>query len=265
MLAPVLLPENFAAWNRAHGAPRGFDRPRRALLRRFYSDEAWLRLAGPFAVQPGNNSTRRFEYPWAVHAAALDRPSDIVELGGSLAGLQFVLARLGHRVTNVDPGLEAGGLGWPVDQASLAKLNSWFGTAVRLANTTLDRAALPDESADVIFSISVLEHLTEDELASVMDHARRILRPGGRFVFTLDLFLNLAPFTRRQKNEYGTNKDVRRMLESSGLELAAGDRAELNGFPEFDAARVQENLEKYLIGSYPVLTQCVVLRKPARA
>lgn len=265
MLAPVQLPKHFAAWNRAHGAPIGFERPRRTLFRRFYSDEAWLRLAGPFAIQPGNNSTRRFEYPWAFQAAGLSQPADVVELGGSLAGLQFVLARLGHRVTNVDPGLEAGGLGWPVDQASITRLNGWFGTDVRLANTTLDRAGLADASVDTIFSISVLEHLTDDELTSVMQHARRILRPGGRFVITLDLFLNLAPFTRREKNEYGTNKNVRRMAEESGLELLQGERAELNGFPEFNAASVQENLERYLIGSYPVLTQCIVLGKPNHA
>lgn len=262
MLAPVQLPENFASWNRAHGAPRGFERPRRTLFRRLYSAEAWLRLAGPFAVQPGNNSTRAFEYPWAVHAAALDRPADIVELGGSLAGLQFVLARQGHRVVNVDPGLEAGGLGWPVDQSSIARLNAWFGTGVRLVNTTLDRAALADASVDVIFSISVLEHLTDAELDAVMREARRILRPGGRFVVTLDLFLNLEPFTARRRNEYGTNKNVLRMVETSGLELVVGDRAELNGYPEFDAPTIQANLETYLIGSYPVLTQCLVLRKP---
>jgi len=264
MLAPARLPENFAAWNRHHGAPLGYDRPRRALFRRFYSDDAWLRLSGPFAIQPGNNSTRRFEYPWTFHAADLSQPRTVVELGGSLAGPQFVLARLGHRVINVDPGLEADGLGWPVDQANIDRLNAWFGTDVRLINTTLDRAGLADESVDVMFSISVLEHLTQAELTLVMRHAGRCLRPGGRFIITLDLFLNLAPFTARLENEFGANQDVRRMVAESGLRLAQGDPAELNGFPEFDPQRILTHLERYLIGSYPVLTQCIVLEKPAR-
>ena len=263
MLAPARLSDDFAAWNRTHGAPSGFVRTRRLLLRRFYSDEAWLRLCGPFAVQPGNNSTRCFEYPWAFSIARLSRASNIVELGGSLAGFQFVLSQAGHRVVNVDPGLDAKGLGWPVDEASIARLNGLFGTDVRLLNTTLDRAALPDGSVDVMFSISVLEHLTEMEVLSVMMHAQRCLRPGGQFIITLDLFLNLSPFTRRIRNQYGVNKDVRWMIEQSGLRLAQGDPAELNGFPTFDPEHILSKLEEYLIGSYPVLTQCIVLEKPA--
>jgi SAM-dependent methyltransferase len=263
MLAPIQLPENFAAWNRQYGAPAGYERPRRTLFRSLYSDEAWLKLGGPFAIQPGNNSTRRFEYPWTFHAADLSQPRTIVELGGSLAGPQFVLAQQGHRVLNVDPGLEAGGLGWLVDQANINRLNGWFGTDVRLINTTLDRAGLADDSVDLIFSISVLEHLTARELTLVMQHAGRCLRPGGRFVITLDLFLNLAPFTERLNNEYGTNQDVRRMIAESGLDLLVGDRAELNGFAAFDPQLILSRLEQYLIGSYPVLTQCIVLEKPA--
>lgn len=263
MLAPGVLPEAFAAWNRMHGAPAGFERPRRALLRRFYSDEAWLRLCGPFAIQPGNNSTRRFEYPWAFHAANLSPACNIVELGGSLAGFQFALSQSGYRVVNVDPGLNAEGLGWPVEQASIARLNGWFGTDVRLVSTTLDKAEIPDGSVDVLYSISVLEHLTETELTSVMKHAQRCLRPGGQFIITLDLFLNLSPFTRRDRNQYGTNQDVRWMVEYSGLRLAQGDPAELNGFPAFAPENILIKLEDYLIGSYPVLTQCIVLEKPA--
>lgn len=263
MLAPVKLPEKFAAWNRHHGAPTGYERPRRALFRRFYSDEAWLKLSGPFAIQPGNNSTRRFEYPWTFHAADLSSPKTIVEIGGSLAGSQFVLDRLGHRVINVDPGLDAAGLGWPVDQASITRLNQWFGTHVTLINTTLDQAGLADNSVDLIFSISVLEHLTPTELALTMQHARRCLRPGGQFIITLDLFLNLAPFTSRPSNEYGRNQDVRRMVEENGFRLAQGNREELYGFPEFDPQRILASLEQYLVGSYPVLTQCIVLEKPA--
>ncbi len=164
---------------------------------------------------------------------------------------------------NVDPGLEAGGLGWPVDQATITRLNQWFGTNVTLINTTLDQAGLADDSVDVMFSISVLEHLTPAELSLVMQHARRCLKPGGKFIITLDLFLNLTPFTSRQKNEYGINQNVRQMVEESGLRLAQGNPAELYGFPEFDPQRILANLEQYMVGSYPVLTQCIVLEKPA--
>lgn len=260
MLAPAQLPERFATWNRRNGAPFGYDRPRRELLRRFYSDEAWQKLRGPFSIQT-NNKSRQYEYPWAYEAAELKTPKAVVEIGGSLAGFQFMLNKAGHEVTNVDPGLEADGVGWPCDQESVARLNGWFDTRVTLKNTTIDQAELPSEHYDVFFSISVLEHLPPKDLAAVMKHAARCLKPGGRFVITLDLFLNLAPFTNRQENQYGSNHSVRDLVEASGLQLLIGDRAELCGYPEFDHTMILANLDRYLIGSYPVLTQCIVLTK----
>lgn len=261
MLAPSQLPPRYQNWNRAHGAPSGFQRPRRELFRRFYPAEAWQRLRGPFGLQ-SNNRTRVFEYPWAYYAADLSSPRKIVEIGGSLSGFQFVLSRAGHEVVNIDPGMEAAGVGWPSDIEEIGKLNDWFGTSVELRPTTIDKAELPDDYFDYFFSISVLEHLPQSDLQEVMRHARRCLKPGGRFIITLDLFLNLYPFTTRHENEFGTNQDVRHMVEMSGLELVEGDRSKLFGFPEFDAARIQSELEAYFIGNYPVLTQCLTLQRP---
>ena len=261
MLAPNKLPEEFISWNRKYGAPSGYERPRRSLFRCFYSNESWLRLRGPFAIQPGNNSTRHFEYPWAFSRANLSSPQNIVEIGGSLAGFQFVLSRLGHKVTNIDPGLNAEGLGWPVNRQTISQLNKLFDTNVCLINTTFDKANLPTESVDIIFSISVLEHLTENEFLTVMKEAFRCLRVGGQFIITLDLFLNLSPFTEAVENSYGTNKSVKQMIEYSGLHLIHGIPKELNGFEEFRPSKILELLDCYMIGSYPVLTQCIVLQK----
>ncbi len=40
----------------------------------------------------------------------------------------------------------------------------------------------PDESHDVIVTFDVVEHLTKDELVVLVDDARRVLRPGGRWI-----------------------------------------------------------------------------------
>jgi predicted SAM-dependent methyltransferase len=133
---------------------------------------------------------------------------------------------------------------------------------VTLKNTTIGKASLPDRHYDLFVSISVLEHLPEAELREVMEHAYRCLKPGGLFVITLDLFLNLRPFCRRETNELGKNQDVRWMVEMSRMKLIHGDRAQLYGDPEFSAEAILANLEKYFIGSvYPALTQCIVLQK----
>ena len=260
MLAPRELPKQFAAWNRRHGAPNGYLRNRRRCLKSFIPQRTWQRWLGPFSIQ-SNNPTRTHEYPWAFQATELRAGMRVLEIGGGLCGLQFVLDRAGCEVINIDPGLEAGGLGWPVNEESLNDLNDLFNSEVTLINKTIDRAGLRDESFDRAFAVSVLEHLPEDELREVMMHTFRALKPAGLFVNTLDLFLNLDPFTSRLSNEYGRNQDVAQLTDMAPFELVEGNKAELYGFDEFDSDLIQSRLEQFMIGSYPVLTQCMVLRK----
>jgi SAM-dependent methyltransferase len=211
-----------------------------------------------------NNSTRVFEYPWVVDVAGPGRGMRVLDIGGGLAGLQFVLARLGCRVDNVDPGLEAEGIGFPCDQEHMALMNRAFGTSVRLHSSTLPEAGLDAGAYDLAISVSTIEHLAEHELEQTLDEALRLLRPGGLLVLTVDLFLNLQPFTRRSSNEYGRNYAIGALLQRPGIEIVVGDPVELYGDPSFDADAILEGLEQYLIGTfYPVLVQCIVLRKTA--
>lgn len=260
MLAPSGMPKEFEQWNVLHGAPFGRSRPNRRLIKWLYSKLAWERLLGPFAIQE-NNVTRTFEYPWAYYAARSQKPRRIVEIGGGLSGFQFVLSKEGHEVINIDPGLGAAGVGWKCDQPSIAKLNALFGTNVVLKNDTIDKANLPSDHFDTMYSISVIEHLPDADVRAVFEHARRCLVRGGKFVITLDLFLNLVPFCGRATNEFGRNWNVREMVEQSGMKLVQGERSQLYGFPEFDKEAILCNLEQYMVGRYPVLTQCMVLEK----
>jgi len=186
----------------------------------------------------------------------------VLEIGGGLSGFQFVLDRAGCDVVNVDPGMEARGKGWPCDEASMRKMNAAFGTHVLLRNCTIDRASLEPASFDRAFSISVLEHLPEDERDQVMRSVFDCLKPNGLFILTVDLFLNLAPFTRREQNEYGDNVDIRALCRTTPFERVLGDAAQLFGFPEFDPNGIQARLEEYVVGQYPALVQCLILKKP---
>jgi SAM-dependent methyltransferase len=219
------------------------------------------RAVGPFAFQPDNSITRRFEYPWAFHAVPVGPGMRAVEIGGSLAGLQFVLAAAGVKVINVDPG-ERAAVGWPVTHASIDRLNQAFGTDVRLCNCFLEEAGLKSESIDLVYSVSTIEHIPVELLPSILDEVYRILVPGGRCVLTIDLFLDLDPFSYETRNITGTNIDVKWLVEQSGLELEQGDRAELYGFPEFDSKVIMGNLFSYQYGTYyPSLAQALVMAK----
>lgn len=261
MLARRSLPDAYARWNRMHGAPFGAPLRGEGVLERVLPASVLTRLRGPFSIQP-NNDTRAWEYPWAFHAAEPRAGMDVLEIGGGLAGFQFVLSRLGCRVVNVDPGMEAAGVGWPCDPQSMRRLNGIFKTSVELRNTVLEKAELPAESFDLVFSISVLEHLPEHEIAAAVREAFRLLRPGGRLVMTVDLFLNVRPFTAEESNRYGSNVDLRWLLEQAPFRLEQGEPAELYGFPEFSSERMLARLDELLVGRYPAAAQCLVLRKP---
>ena len=106
--------------------------PARPLNR--FVDRFGQSLRGPFTIQD-NNTTRRAEYPWAYFATPLEPGLQVLELGGSLAGFQFVLDRAGCRVTNVDPGNESHGRGWPVDHGEHTDAESGIrnsGSAAKL-------------------------------------------------------------------------------------------------------------------------------------
>jgi SAM-dependent methyltransferase len=260
MIGRRKLPEEFREWNQRWRAPHGgalchvVNRNRPRLLA--------PRLFGAFAFQPGNSDTRTFEYPWAYFATPLSPGMHVLDLGGSLAGFQFALASAGANVVNVDPG-ERAAMGWQVTPARHSRLNRAFGTSVELRNCFLEQAGIPSGSVDRVFSISTIEHIPKSSLPSIMGEIYRVLAPGGRCILTVDLFLDLEPFSDRVENLVGTNVDIRWLVESSGLDLVVGDPSELYGYPTFDPRAVLANLYEYFYGaSYPALAQALVLEKP---
>jgi SAM-dependent methyltransferase len=256
VIARQVIPPAYLRWNRRHGAPAG--RPGRRLGGRLVRTTAATRWRGPFAWQP-NNSTRAFEYPWAYdRTTARGSGLRVLEVGGGLSGLQWVLARAGNRVINVDPGPRANGVGWSLDRAEHGRLSRVFDAPVDLRETTIGAAGVPDRSVDVLLAVSALEHFSPQDADELADHLPRVLARGGVAVLTVDLFLDVEPFTSAAANRYGRNIDVRAFLERAELDLVHGDPGELNGFSAFRADAIQRALSRYLIGDYPALTQCLV-------
>jgi SAM-dependent methyltransferase len=263
MLARKGMPRQFVEWNRRWGAPRGRERIWHRIGARISPRSLRPFVVGPFGFQPDNSETRRYEYPWAYHATALWPGQKALDVGGSLSGLQFVLAKAGLSVINVDPS-DAAVRGWPLDASTFETLNRAFGTDVELRRTFLEEARLPSSSIDRVFAISTLEHVPDDGIARLISEVRRILRPGGSCVLTIDLFLDLKPFTDRETNDSGHNVDIAWLVEESRLNHTQGDRRELYGFPEFDPRQVLAGLSEYLYDSQvPALAQTLVLEKPA--
>jgi SAM-dependent methyltransferase len=260
MLARRELPSEFVKWNKRWGAPMG----RRlvpglqALSQLTGTDYQLASVFGPFAYQE-NSSTRIYEFPWVYQAIQPRQGLRVLEIGGGLSGLQFVVARSGSEVHNVDPFVDYGGGAYNSGpQKRHTQLNRSFKTDVKLHTSTLPDANITG-SFDVIFSVSTVEHIPQDALVDTLTAARRILNPGGRIILTVDLFLNLEPFCDRETNRWGTNISPHWIAEVLDMELTEGRPSELLGFDEFSTEGVLEHLDEYAINfSYPQLAQLMV-------
>lgn len=277
MLARRDLPDEYAKWNRTWAAPNGrrwpnalrnrawavpFGRrwPTVALLKQLDNRALVRRARGPFAFQ-GNTGTRAYEYPWAYYQLADIGPSRILEIGGALSGLQFVLAKHGHEVHNVDPFIDYGAGDYSIDPvAEHASLNRAFGTNVVLHHSTLPETELAGNFS-AIFCISTLEHLPSEDIEATLSAVKKLLAPGGLVVLTIDLFLDLAPFCSRTSNRWGINVSVAWIEELLGYPIVAGERAELYGYQEFSTDRILSRLEEFAINEgYPQMAQLVTFR-----
>lgn len=261
MIAKKDIPDSYLAWNKKWGAPIGYPPHRLETFMKKILPSAWaITNKGMFSLQP-NNDTRAFEYPWAYFAANIKQGMHVLEIGGGLSGFQFVLSKCGMHVTNIDPGMDR--LGWPVNTESFDRLNSLFKTDVTLINHGAEKTCLQDNSFDRAFCISVIEHMPPQVAKTTLLNTYNALLPGGLFLLTIDLFLDIFPFTPKIENIFGTNMSVKQLLDDSGFEVIQGNKHELFGYPEFESTRILENLPQYLLGGiYPVLVQTLILRKP---
>jgi len=270
MLARREIPPEYQEWNHRWGAPLGRHRPAVGAVSRFgpsvrkliRHDPRAVRARGPFAFQ-WNTSTRAVEYPWAYHQLAPLGPSRVLEIGGALSGLQFVLAKEGFEVHNVDPFVDYGSGDYGIaPEREHAELNRAFGTDVVLHRTTLPEAGLRG-GFSAVYCISTIEHLSPEDVDATLRTARELLVPGGILVVTVDLFLNLEPFCSRTSNRWGVNMSLARIEEILGGPLVAGERAELCGYEEFSTDRILSRLEEFAVGAgYPQLAQLATFGTP---
>ena len=130
-------------------------------------------------MHPG--ASARTGVVWEVLSSGLARRAeqaggralDVVDLGGGTGGFAVPLARLGHRVTVVDPSPDA--------LVSLERRAAEDGVSERVRAVQGDLGSVFDavakESADAVLCHGVLE--VADDPAEGMGAAARVLRPGG--------------------------------------------------------------------------------------
>lgn len=129
------------------------------------------------AGEPGAylHPSKRWEYPWALERADLAPGSRVLDAGSGASILPVYLARRGHRVA-------------AADVAVGKRLGTASGAAVDYVAGDLVALPFRDEAFDVVFCISVVEHLPGGRIPRALLELRRVLRPGGRMLLTTDFY-----------------------------------------------------------------------------
>ncbi len=141
----------------------------RRLLTGHLSREAVIRVVAPI------EDSRFFELPATVAALAAEPGQRVLDLASpKLAAVS--LARSGAEVTSVD-----------LFQSEIDTWRDLAGHVDGLELQVADGRRLPfaDESFDHAYSISVLEHVAEDGDLQALAELARVVKPGGRIVFTV--------------------------------------------------------------------------------
>ena len=138
------------------------------------------------------------ELPWTGRMVAAAAPTDVLDL----ASPKLLALWLAHHTSAAVVATDL----WPTEVERWRRLVRAVDPSGhryrRLTLETADGTALPyeDESFDVAYSVSVIEHIPGSGDAMAMSELARVLRPGGLLILTF-------PFRKRLEEEW-VERDV---------------------------------------------------------
>ena len=132
--------------------------------------------------------SRIWEYPYAYHhltqwrrrISPRQRNPVAVDVGSGVTFFPFSVARLGYDVVGIDVDAVC-----QRDLARAAECIEQQPGSVRSVLAVGDDLPLQTAEADVVYCISVLEHVPRFE--RTISEIARVLRPGAQFILTIDL------------------------------------------------------------------------------
>jgi 2-polyprenyl-3-methyl-5-hydroxy-6-metoxy-1,4-benzoquinol methylase len=133
-------------------------------------------------VDPLHTWSRCWEYPYVFHHILEQAApgSKVLDFGSGATFFPFAVARQGYAVTCLDNDLKC----IRDTEKACSRLSAGSGT-VRAVASQGDQMPVADASFDIVYSVSVLEHISEP--ASLISELHRVLRPGGALVITIDI------------------------------------------------------------------------------
>ena len=157
-----------------------------------------------------------------------DLPPTVVELGsGTGASLRYLPE--GTRLIAVEPNVHM--------HPALRRHAASRGVELEIRQESAERTSLPDASVDVVICTLVL--CTVSDPAATVAEVRRILRPGGRFIFIEHVHAEARPLRRLQRivarpwrytfEGCELDRDTASILATAGFDDLRIDRFRLGG------------------------------------
>ena len=168
---------------------RAFDQCETFSDRLLESRHLWMSPDYVWRIDPLHCWSRLWEYPFALSALesiATACPFRIIDVGSGANFFAPLLALQGHRISAVDVDRSVVRAGQRL--AEFARTNlAISASSLKFVSGDAGHLPFPDEAADVVQSISVLEHIPRPH--SIVPELARVLKPGGTIILTLDLSL----------------------------------------------------------------------------
>ncbi len=126
-----------------------------------------------------------FAVDWLIGEIGTSGGKNLIEMGGGNSRVARRVAAWDNKITNVDKfeGVGAGPIEKP-DEVPYEIINSYIGDFSE---------ALLDSSYDIIYSISVVEHVPLNRIGCMMRDCARLLRKGGKLLHLIDTYMFDCP------------------------------------------------------------------------
>jgi ubiquinone/menaquinone biosynthesis C-methylase UbiE len=197
----------------------------------------------------GNWGSRPFEYFWTSCVEPVEG-LDVLDIG---TGLPSEHNWHEHVRDNLKP---KSYLGFDFD--SRIKLEEINTPTHKVRWMDASNLQLPDNSIDLVFSISTFEHIDNFDLfKSIMKETARVMRPGAKMVLTLDEYWDWKDQSCLPWNELERAR-VRVGVKTEGRSYGICDFAEdiAEWFEPCDSVPVKNNADNSMLYS-PVYNDCV--------
>ena len=138
--------------------------------------------------------TRAWEYPWVAEqiTSKVKENSKILDAGCGTSLFPCYLSQLGYDVYGLDRFVEKSKDGYGIDRKHRKK----YGRIVKFINGDMGKIPFPDNYFDVVYNISVMEHIVIEGRGDLNLHKKclselkRVLKPSGLSISTYDTFLD---------------------------------------------------------------------------